>query len=124
MQQKVLFSLLLKLVLVSALWAQPASLAPAAPPKSEAPAKASLKIPVWVEKEEGVFWEDGKRQSFKVFLEDKEIAIKSFQHPKSSTVLLVVFDTVAELRSCKKRRCVCQCCTSQTVASPITAPII
>lgn len=44
-----------------------------------------------------MFWEDGKRQSFKVFLEDKEVVVKSFQHPKSSTVLLVVFDTVADL---------------------------
>lgn len=85
------------LMLASPSWAQPASLAPATPPKSEAPIKAPLKIPVWVETEQGVFWEDGKRQSFKVFLEDKEVVVKSFQHPKSSTVLLVVFDTVADL---------------------------
>ncbi len=84
-------------MLASPSWAQPASLAPATPPKSEAPIKAPLKIPVWVETEQGVFWEDGKRQSFKVFLEDKEVVVKSFQHPKSSTVLLVVFDTVADL---------------------------
>lgn len=95
MWQKIL--LFLVLALESSLWAQPASLVPSAPPKAEAPAKAPLKIPVWVEKEEGVFWEEGKRQSFKIFLEDKEVAIKNFQHPKSSTVLLVVFDTVADL---------------------------
>lgn len=89
--------LCLMLFLVSSLYAQPSSLAPDAPSKSEAPAKSSLKIPVWVEQEDGTFWEEGKRQSFKVFLEDKEVAIKSFQHPKSGTILLVVFDTVADL---------------------------
>lgn len=77
--------------------AQPTSLAPSVPTKHEAPARTPLKIPVWVEKQEGTFWEEGKRQSFKVFLEDKEVAIKNFQHPKSSTVLLIVFDTVADL---------------------------
>ncbi len=97
MPQKILLGLVFVLGLLSVLWAQPASLAPAVPPKGEAPAKASLKIPVSVEKEEGVFWEGGKRQSFKVYLEDKEVAIKSFQHPKSGTVLLVVFDTVVDL---------------------------
>ncbi|HEX4947351.1 MAG TPA: hypothetical protein VFZ34_11830 [Blastocatellia bacterium] len=83
--------------LVSASWAQQAALTPKAPAKSEAPAKALLKIPVWVEKEDGAFWDEGKRQSFKVFLEDKEVAIKNFLPPKSSTVVLVVFDTVADL---------------------------
>lgn len=92
------------LMLASPSWAQPASLAPAAPPKSEAPARTPLKIPVWVETEQGVFWEDGKRQSFKVFLEDKEVAIKGFQHPKSSTVLLIVFDTVADLTRVEEAR--------------------
>ncbi len=104
MRRKILFSLFFLLVLMSSLFAQPAALAPAAPPKSEAPAKAPLKIPVWVEKQEGVFWEDGKRQSFQVFLEDKEVAIKSFQHPKSGTVLLVVFDTVADLTRVNEAR--------------------
>jgi hypothetical protein len=85
------------LMFASSSLAQPASLAPAVPPKAEAPAKSPLKIPVWVETEPGAFWEDGKRQSFKVFLDDKEVAIKNFQHPKSGTVLLVVFDTVADL---------------------------
>lgn len=97
MPQKILLGLVLVLGLMSVLSAQPASLAPAVPPKAETPAKTSLKIPVSVEKEEGVFWEEGKRQSFKVYLEDKEVAIKSFQHPKSGTVLLVVFDTVVDL---------------------------
>ena len=104
----ILFSLFFVLLLVPTLCAQPASLAPTAPPKSEAAAKAPLKIPVWVEKEEGVFWEDGKRQSFKVFLEDKEVAIKSFQHPKSGTVLLIVFDTVADLTRVDEARSVLQ----------------
>ena len=104
----ILFSLFFVLLLVPTLCAQPASLAPAAPPKSEASAKAPLKIPVWVEKEEGRFWEDGKRQSFKVFLEDKEVAIKSFQHPKSGTVLLIVFDTVADLTRVDEARRVLQ----------------
>lgn len=96
---KSLFFLFLLLLFPTALFAQPTALVPSASPraKAEAPAKTPLKIPVWVEKEEGVFWEEGKRQSFKVFLEDKEAAIKNFQHPKSGTVVLVVFDTVADL---------------------------
>jgi hypothetical protein len=92
-----LLSLSFVLFLASSLMAQPTSLAPSAPPKSEAPAKAAIKLPVWVEQDNGAFWEDGKRQSFKVFLEDKEVAIKSFQHPKSGTIHLIVFDTVADL---------------------------
>jgi hypothetical protein len=82
-------------------WAQPSSLTPSTSPKaktrSESPAKSTLKIPVWVEQDKGIFWNEGKRQSFKVFLDDKEVAIKSFQHPKSSSIILVVFDTVANL---------------------------
>lgn len=59
--------------------------------------KALLKIPVWVEEGGDQFWLDGKRQTFKVFVEDRESPVKSFQTPKSSTILLVVFDTVADL---------------------------
>lgn len=92
-----MFLCFIALLSAPALLAQPTSLVPATPPKSEAPAKPSLKIPLWVEQDDGEFWEDGKRQSFKVFLEDKEVAIRSFQHPKSGTVLLIVFDTVADL---------------------------
>lgn len=85
------------LFLAPSLWAQPDSLAPPSSPKSEAPPKTPIKLPLWVEQEEGEFWEEGKRQSFKVFLEDKEVAVKGVQNPKSGTILLVVFDTVADL---------------------------
>jgi hypothetical protein len=60
-------------------------------------AKTPVKVPVWVESEAGAFWREGKRQSFKLFLDDKEAPIKSFQGPRGSTITLVVFDTVADL---------------------------
>jgi hypothetical protein len=66
-------------------------------PKPDASAKRQLKLPVWVEESAGQFWTAGKRQSFKVFMEDKEAPVKSFQGPESATVLLVVFDTVVDL---------------------------
>ncbi|MGE0130596.1 MAG: hypothetical protein AB7U82_21160 [Blastocatellales bacterium] len=59
--------------------------------------KGLLKIPVWVEESGGEFWNEAKRQTFKVFIEDKELPIKSFQGPRNSTIILVVFDTVADL---------------------------
>ena len=59
--------------------------------------KGLLKIPVWVEEGDDQFWLDGNRQAFKVFVEEKESPVKSFQTPKSSTILLIVFDTVADL---------------------------
>ncbi|MFN7927261.1 MAG: hypothetical protein U0Y68_04835 [Blastocatellia bacterium] len=104
MQQKFWCLFLLLLFCLSAVWAQPAALAPAGP----APAKPTIKIPVWVEKEEGIFWNDGKRQAFKVFLEDKEVAIKSFQTPQSGSILLVVFDTVADLTRVEEARAALQ----------------
>lgn len=66
-------------------------------PKAEAPAKAQLKIPVWDERADGSFREDAKRQQFKIFIDDREVAIRGFQTSRSGTVLLVVFDTVADL---------------------------
>ena len=59
--------------------------------------KPQLKVPVWVEDTEGQFWLEGKRQSFKVFLDDQEVALKNLQGPTSGTILLVVFDTVVDL---------------------------
>ena len=99
MLRKICWILSLVVLLVPTVWAQQTALTP-----GPAPAKATLKIPVWVEKDEGVFWDEGKRQSFKVFLEDKEVAIKSFQNPKSSSILLVVFDTVADLARVEEAR--------------------
>jgi hypothetical protein len=58
---------------------------------------AILKIPVWIEEETDKFWVEGKRQTFNVFFEDKEVPIKSFQGPRNPTIVLVVFDTVANL---------------------------
>lgn len=65
--------------------------------KPGAAAKRQLKLPVWVEGSAGTFWTAGKRQSFKVFIEDKEAAVEGFQGPESATMLLVVFDTVVDL---------------------------
>lgn len=69
-----------------------------------APSKALLKIPVWVEDQDGNLWQDGKRQSFKVFLDDKETSVKSFQGPRNSTILLLVFDTVFDLARVEQAR--------------------
>lgn len=80
---------------------------PPANPKSQAeqpPAKDLLKIPVWVETPDGNLWQEGKRQSFKVFLDDQETPIKSFQGPRNSTILLVVFDTVADMARVEQAR--------------------
>lgn len=85
---------------VGLLWAIPGFAQPKvaeAKPKTEAPAKGVIKIPVWVETEDDQLWHDGKRQSFKVFLDEQEAAIKSFQGPRNSTILLIVTDTVADL---------------------------
>ncbi len=65
--------------------------------KSEPESKGLLKIPVWVEEDGGQFWLDGNRQAFKVFIDDRESALKSFQSPRSPLILLVIFDTVADL---------------------------
>lgn len=72
-------------------------IAPKPSPKPEAPAKTQLKIPVWIESEDGSFRDDAKRQQFKVFVDDREVAVKGFQTSRSGTVMLVVFDTVADL---------------------------
>ena len=65
--------------------------------KTDTAPKGLLKIPVWVEEDDEQFWLGGNRQSFKVFVEEKELPVKSFQTPRSSTILLIVFDTVADL---------------------------
>jgi hypothetical protein len=61
------------------------------------PKSPPIKIPVWVEEAEDRFWTEGKRQSFRVFLDDREVPLRSFQGPRNSTILLIVFDTVADL---------------------------
>lgn len=72
--------------------------------KEEAARKGLLKFPVWVETADGQLWREGKRQSFKVFLDEKEVALKSFQGPRQATIILVVFDTVADLASVEQAR--------------------
>ena len=72
--------------------------------KADNTPKGLLKIPVWVEEGDDQFWLDGNRQAFKVFVEEKESPVKSFQTPKSSTILLVVFDTVADLERVDQAR--------------------
>src|SRR5687767_11195417 len=62
------------------------------------PAPQSLiKIPVWVESQPEQFWTIGDRRSFKLFLGEQELALKSFAGPHSSTIVLLVFDVVADL---------------------------
>ena len=55
-----------------------------------------IKIPVWVE-QEGQFWRQGKREEFRLLLNEEELPVESFQGPQSPTVLLLVFDTVVDL---------------------------
>ncbi|MDX2044850.1 MAG: hypothetical protein SF097_26800 [Acidobacteriota bacterium] len=86
---KVTKVLILLLLITTPIFAQTA--------KPETAPKGLLKIPVWVEESDDQFWLDGNRQAFKVFVEEKESPLKSFQTPKSSTILLIVFDTVADL---------------------------
>jgi len=65
--------------------------------RDEKKAAPVIKFPVWVEKNGGNYWQEGKRQGFKVFVDDREAALKSFQGPNNSTIVLVIFDTVADL---------------------------
>ena len=65
--------------------------------KPETASKLLIKAPVWIETTAGQFWQEGKRPSFKVFLDEQEVVLKSLQGPASSTVVLVVFDTVVDL---------------------------
>lgn len=74
--------------------------------KEEVPKKSLLKFPVWVETADGQLWGAAKRQSFKVFLDEQEVALKSFQGPNSATIILVVFDTVADLAGVEQARTV------------------
>jgi hypothetical protein len=64
-----------------------------------------LKIPTVVEID-GRYWESGRRQSFKVYLDDREVQLRSFNGPESSTVFLVVFDTVVDLARVDQARTV------------------
>jgi hypothetical protein len=59
--------------------------------------KGLLKIPIWIEEGEDRFWNEGEPKSFKIFIDDKETPIRSFQGPDAPTILLIVFDTVASL---------------------------
>src|SRR5215475_2864718 len=92
--ERLLIKILPALLLVFAL--APAALAQREKPVSTT-ANSLFKIPVWVEKGDGKFWKEAKRQSFKVLLGDKEVPIRSIQGPRNSTIILVVFDTVGDL---------------------------
>ena len=61
-----------------------------------APARAGLKIPVRAESGGG-YLEDGRREDFRCFLNDQETGVRSFYGPQSSTIYLIVFDTVVDL---------------------------
>lgn len=66
--------------------------------------KTLLKLPVAVTGADEQFWRDGKRDSFKVFVEEKEVPLKSFQGPRTPTIILLVFDTVADLAVVEQAR--------------------
>jgi hypothetical protein len=92
-----LLTLVALLFVVAASWAQAQTVRP------EAQEGDLLKVPVWVESDGG-FWDDGRRQDFKVFIEEEEVPIRGFQSPASSTIILVVFDTVADLARVDRAR--------------------
>lgn len=97
MRQQRFFFLIAVLIFSVSLLAQVPNAAPTKKALTgETSSKIFLKIPVWVEQEENNFWKDGKLQSFKVFLDGKEASIKSFQTPNSSSIILIVFDTVSD----------------------------
>lgn len=73
-------------------------------PKPGAPPKPLLKIPVALQTDSGTWWRDGKRSSFKLFVEEKETPIKSFQAADSPMVILIVFDLVADLARAEEAR--------------------
>ncbi|MBK6799912.1 MAG: hypothetical protein IPG76_24855 [Acidobacteria bacterium] len=59
--------------------------------------KDILKIPVRVEQEPGNFWTEGRKENFKVLIDDKDSPLRSFHGPANPTIFLVVFDTVADI---------------------------
>lgn len=61
-----------------------------------APSRVGLKIPVRAESGEG-YLADAQREDFRCFLNDQEAGVRSFYGPESSTIYLIVFDTVVEL---------------------------
>jgi hypothetical protein len=73
--------------------------------KEEVAPRGVLKVPVLVNGENG-HWQDGRRQDFKIFLDDRETPLKSFQGPKNSTIFLLIFDTVDDLSRVDQARMV------------------
>lgn len=67
--------------------------------------RGALRIPAVVE-HDGRYWEAGRRESFKVYLDDQEAPLRTINGPESSTVFLVVFDTVVELSRVDQARTV------------------
>ncbi|MFN0123068.1 MAG: hypothetical protein ACKV2V_21420 [Blastocatellia bacterium] len=70
---------------------------PATSGAAKTPVKKTLKIPVWVETEAGHYWQEGQRQSFKIQLDEKDAPVRALQNAASGTVILLIFDTVADL---------------------------
>jgi hypothetical protein len=73
--------------------------------RDRADAAGALRIPVLVEVS-GNHWEEGRREHFRVFLNEQETQIRSFSGPGSPTIFLVVFDTVDELSRVDQARSV------------------
>lgn len=73
--------------------------------KEETAGRGGLKVPVLVDGENG-HWVGGRRQDFKLFLDDRETPLKSFQGPKNSTIFLLIFDTVDDLSRVDQARTV------------------
>lgn len=62
----------------------------------EKTSRRTLRLPVLIDAEGG-HWQEGRRENFRVFLNDQDTPVRSFSGPESSTIFLVVFDTVDEL---------------------------
>lgn len=95
---------LLQSFLVAVLLLISLTMASAQKEKGESASKSLLKIPVWIQDDNGQYWLEGNRQVFKVFIDEKEAPLKSFQSARSSMMVLVVFDTVADLARVNQAR--------------------
>jgi len=62
----------------------------------EKTSRITLRLPVLIDVSGGHWWE-GRRENFRVFLNEQDTPVRSFSGPESPTIFLVVFDTVDEL---------------------------
>jgi hypothetical protein len=69
------------------------------------PGRGTLRVPVLVDVN-GQHWEEGRRENFRLFLNEQETPVRSLSGPGSPTVFLVVFDTVDDLSRVDQARTV------------------